>query len=181
MPLTKSIVLIGLASSGKTTVGRLVAKNVEAPFIDLDDRIEEVYESIHNERMSCRDIFREHGEASFRMLETRALESLVDSDPVVLATGGGTPLISYNQGHLKQLGTVVYLSVTAATALQRMTKPGSKGIPAWLESNPTVEGLDRILRIREAEYFATAAVVIETDNKSEEEVAVLVTAEASFE
>lgn len=104
----KSIVLCGFMGSGKTTVGRLLAKRMLARFIDLDEAIEQ------QQKMSIPNIFKEKGEDYFRALEHVTLQNAVENTlPVltVIAAGGGTLMDADNVATLKEAGaTVVYLS-----------------------------------------------------------------------
>lgn len=98
----KPVYLCGFMGSGKSTVGRLLAKKLGKEFIDLDDYIEE------QEGMSIPEIFEKKGEPYFRQKESDALADLPNSAGVV-ATGGGTLLKKENGDRAKSLGTVVYI------------------------------------------------------------------------
>ena len=99
----QNIVLIGMPSAGKTTVGRMLAERLNRPFTDLDDEIV---------KLSGRDIpaiFREEGEKAFRDIESEAVRIASQATGAVIATGGGAVLREENIKRLKQNGILVYL------------------------------------------------------------------------
>lgn len=83
LPGGRSLVLVGLMGSGKSTVGRRLATRLDMPFVDADDEIEKAA------GCSISDIFDSMGEAAFRDGERRVIARLLSAGPVVLATGGG--------------------------------------------------------------------------------------------
>ncbi len=100
----KNIVLVGLPGCGKTTLGKLLAKNLDFSFIDCDNIIEK------NENTTISKIFEQFGESGFRDIETRALKSLLTLQNAVIATGGGCVERQENFEILKELGTVVFVN-----------------------------------------------------------------------
>ena len=97
------LILIGLPASGKTTVGRQLARRLDMPFFDCDEAIEAAADC------SVSDIFARHGEAYFRELEHRTLETLCRKESCVIATGGGAVLREDNRLLLQRSGTVFWL------------------------------------------------------------------------
>src|SRR5256885_295459 len=93
------IVLIGMKGSGKTTVGKLLAKKLSFPFIELDSQIEKKHSTKKNELLSSREIYKQYGKEYFRLLEQNTLKDLYEnnSDNFVFSTGGGTPLDEQNR------------------------------------------------------------------------------------
>ncbi len=161
------ILLIGFMGAGKSTVGRLVAEQLGVPFVDVDTLIEE-----HDGR-AVSAIFAEDGEAAFREMETAAVASLEDRSPCVVACGGGVVLSDVNRAILKRLGIVVYLRVTAAETLARVsndtTRPLLSGAGGALAAG-------KLLEAREALYSAVADAVVDTVDRTPEEVALQVIA-----
>lgn len=97
------LILIGLPASGKTTVGRQLARRLDMPFFDCDEAIEAAA------GCSVSDIFACRGEAYFRELEHRTLETLCRKESCVIATGGGAVLREDNRLLLRCSGTVFWL------------------------------------------------------------------------
>ncbi|MBE6655942.1 MAG: shikimate dehydrogenase [Ruminococcaceae bacterium] len=99
----QNVVLIGMPSSGKSTIGRALAEQTERPFIDLDEEIV---------KMAGRDIptiFREEGEKGFRDIESEAVRIAAQKTGAVIATGGGAVLRGENVARLKQNGVLCLL------------------------------------------------------------------------
>jgi shikimate kinase len=99
----KRIVLIGYMGSGKTTVGRALAKEIGMPFYDLDWYIES------RMRKKISQIFAERGEEGFRKIECNMLHEVAEFEDVVISCGGGTPCFFDNIDYLNQQAQVVYL------------------------------------------------------------------------
>jgi len=114
------IVLTGFMGSGKTTVGRLLAEQLDWRFLDLDHEIE------RREGRSVPQIFAESGEQHFRRLETATLASLLGQRRVVIALGGGVPEELGNRLLLEQTPrtAVVYLAAEFETLIKRCRKQG---------------------------------------------------------
>lgn len=111
--MSPRVILIGAPGSGKTTVGRALARELGVDFIDTDAEIEK------HAGMSISDIFIERGEASFRDLETDALRTALDTTSGVLSLGGGVILRPENRALLAG-HPVVWLEVTLADAADRV-------------------------------------------------------------
>lgn len=157
-----NLVIIGFTSCGKSTIGRHLAKRLNKRFIDLDRRIEGLYADAHDGlRKRCRAIFQEDGPEAFRDWERRAIESVRDEANMILATGGGAPLREENRPLLKALGPVLYLKAFPPTLFGRMER---KGLPGYLASNPTVEGLAEVWEQRHPIYQSLADLSVETDS-----------------
>lgn len=99
----KRIVLIGYMGSGKTTVGKALAKEIGLPFYDLDWYIES------RMRKKVSQIFAERGEEGFRLIEHNMLHEVAEFEDVVISCGGGTPCFFDNMDYLNQQAQVVYL------------------------------------------------------------------------
>ncbi len=104
------VVLVGLMGSGKTTVGRRLAKLMHRPFVDADAALEEAA------GRTVAEIFAGDGEAAFRVLERDALARLLDhEEPTVVASGGGAVLLAENRRRLSADDvTVVWLDASPA-------------------------------------------------------------------
>ena len=112
----QKIILLGYMGCGKSTVGRLLAKQLLLPFIDLDDHLSRIH------GRSVQNLFLEHGEISFRKLEKTALDDLLASAQVsVLSLGGGTPCYADNmQSVIQSTPLTFYLSTSISTLCNRL-------------------------------------------------------------
>ena len=101
---SKNIVLVGPMGSGKTTVGRRLAHELNQDFFDTD------HEIIDKTGVTIDHIFDIEGEEGFRERESKILENLCQMSNIILATGGGIVILPKNRKILKNVGLVVYLS-----------------------------------------------------------------------
>ena len=102
----KRIILIGYMGSGKTTVGRALAKELGLPFYDLDWYIE------NRMRKKVSQIFAEQGEEGFRRIEHNMLHEVAEFENVVISCGGGTPCFFDNMEYMNQQADTVYLKAS---------------------------------------------------------------------
>jgi len=110
----KNIFLIGMPSSGKSTLGKRLARELHYHFIDTDRLI------IREEGRSVADIFAQEGEPYFREAEARVLRTIKPGGSLVVATGGGMPCFHENMAYIKTAGVSVFLDVPPHTLAQRM-------------------------------------------------------------
>jgi shikimate kinase len=157
--------LIGYRGSGKSSVGRLLAKRLGWQVVDMDETLE----ARHGQ--TVRQIFEREGEAGFRLREADLLEELTCCRQHVIATGGGIVIDPSNRRRLTQAGWVVWLQADPLTIWQRMQQDR-----ATAERRPrlTVGGraeVEQLLRLREPWYRECAALTVATDGRTPEEVA----------
>ena len=143
--IMRNLVLIGFMGSGKSTVGRLVANELEMHFVDVDQWIEK------RERMSIANIFSQQGEVAFRELETQAVRELAKQENLVIATGGGVVLRRVNVEVLGKTGILIYLSIDAKTALERTKKHSHRPL---LRERKSEEQMEALFRERQDLYQA---------------------------
>lgn len=108
------IYLIGFMGSGKTTLGRRLARKLGYDFMDLDLELE------NQSGMSIPDIFRTAGEAGFREMERVQLQATALRDNLVIATGGGTPCFFDNMEFIRNHGKAVYLRMSHLSLAHRL-------------------------------------------------------------
>ncbi|NCB08045.1 MAG: shikimate kinase [Bacteroidia bacterium] len=110
------IYLIGYMGSGKSTLGRRLAKHSGLQFVDMDHYIE---------KRNCKtipQIFEEEGETEFRLKERKALEELSEFTDIVIATGGGAPCFFDNIGLMNHTGKTVFLNIAPEILADRLLK-----------------------------------------------------------
>ena len=108
------IYLIGFSTSGKSTLGKIIADKLNYQFIDLDDAI------IQQQGKTINELFEEFGEDGFRKIEQQLLVTTLFLTETVIACGGGTPCYSDNLEFLLRNGKVIYLEVDETIILERM-------------------------------------------------------------
>jgi 3-dehydroquinate synthase len=148
-----NIFLVGLMGSGKTTVGRALAKRLNKRFFDSDHEIEA------RTGASIPLIFEIEGEASFRQREADMIRELTGCEGVVLATGGGSILNPQSRDYLKSRGLVIYLRAGVSSILQRTGH--DKNRPLLQTADPRGR-LEELSAQREPYYQEVADIVIET-------------------
>ncbi len=148
----RHVFLVGFMGAGKSTVGRMLADLLKRPFVDLDARVEE------QTGRSVAEVFVEAGEEAFRAIESETLALLRGAEPSVVACGGGIVLLPENRHVLRELGTVVYLKVTAGEALARIGDV--EGRPLLATGDPSAA--TTLLTAREGLYRAVADLAFDT-------------------
>ena len=138
------LILIGLPASGKTTVGRQLARRLDMPFFDCDEAIEAAA------GCSVSDIFARYGESYFRQLEHRTLETLCRKESCVIATGGGAVLREDNRLLLQRSGTVFWLDRPLVDIMSTDFQTGRPLLTAGRKA------LERLAAERRALYAACA-------------------------
>lgn len=157
-----SIFLIGPMGSGKTAVGRQLARMLDLEFIDSDVEIEA------RTGVDIPLIFEKEGESGFREREQEAIQALTARDGIVLATGGGAVLREANRENLSQRGCVVYLQTSVDQQLER-TRHGRQR-PLLYTSDPKSK-LRELLAERLPLYEGTADLIVSTDGRRVQAVA----------
>jgi shikimate kinase len=153
-----SISLVGMPGSGKSTVGRHVAKHLGLPFIDTDHLIEQ--------RIGCsiRDYFETQGEAAFRDVEQAVVDEVTLFSGHVIATGGGAVLREASRQALCSRTTVVYLRSTPEDLGRRLRHDSHR--PLLQGPVDPVRRLRALFQDRDPLYRSTAHFVIETGRPS---------------
>ena len=154
-------ILCGLPMCGKTTIGRLLAKQLKLSFIDTDDLIEEAYRAKVGEKYACPQIFSVEGEVSFRALERLQIVSLKPVFPCIIAIGGGTLNDPINTKYLKEIGRFIYLKARTDILWERMLV---HGIPKYLEIKNPQKAFEEVAEKRKIAYELAADITIDTQN-----------------
>lgn len=160
---TTSVFLIGPMGSGKTAVGRLVARQLHYGFVDTDAEIES------RTGVDIPFIFEKEGEAGFRLREREIVEELTRWPRMVVATGGGAILLPENRAHLAGRGLVVYLLASIDQQVER-TRHG-RHRPLLANAEDPRRRLAELMEFREPLYREIAKVVVPTDGRRVQSVA----------
>ncbi len=148
------IVVIGFMGSGKTRVGKQLAKDLQLNFLDVDKKIAK------DMKMTISDIMNKFGEPFYRALETKTIKDMLEvQEKTVLSVGSGLPMQEQNHKYLKQLGTIVYLKASVATLKERLS--GDNTRPALKGSNLT-DKITRMLATRTPVYESLADITVVT-------------------
>ena len=157
-----NIFIVGPMGSGKSTVGKIISDELFLNFFDTDDEIES------RTGASIDWIFDLEGEEGFRKRESSILEEMVKQNSIVLSTGGGIIISDSNREMLSSRGTVFYLSTPISVQLERTSKDKDRPL---LKNGDPEEILTRLQKERKVLYESVSDHVIETENKSSQEVA----------
>ena len=159
--MSRSLVLVGLMGAGKTSIGRRLAKALDAAFTDADEEI------VAAAGMSIPDIFAAYGEPRFRELERRVVARLLEQPAMVLALGGGAFIDPQTRAKVKASAVSVWLRADLDTLLTRtMRKKGTR--PLLAQGDPR-ETLARLMAERYPIY-AEADHTVDTTNEPHEAV-----------
>jgi len=159
---SKNIVLVGLMGSGKTTVGRRLAHELNQDFFDTD------HEIINKTGVTIDHIFDIEGEKGFRERESKILENLCQMSNIILSTGGGIVILPKNREILKNAGLVVYLFSSVVQIFRRTSKSNTR--PLLENSNDRKKTITELLEARDVYYRDVASFVVNTTGKKLQEV-----------
>ena len=158
----QNIFLIGPMGSGKTAVGRYLARLMKYAFYDSDVDVEK------HTGVDIPYIFEKEGEAGFRLRESESIDRLTRMTSIVLATGGGAIISAQNRRWLAERGTVVYLSTSIAQQLAR-TRHG-RHRPLLNDTDPEAR-LRQLMDQRAALYEEIADMTVSTNERKAQLVA----------
>ncbi|EJW20696.1 hypothetical protein IMCC14465_15830 [alpha proteobacterium IMCC14465] len=153
--LEKSVILIGMMGAGKSSIGKMLGAHIGARFIDSDTEIEKAA------KMTIPEIFKLHGEASFRDGEKRVFKRLLDGPPAIIAAGGGAFANAATREIILQSGFSIWLKVNRETLIRRVSKRPEKR-PLLAQGN--IE--ETITRLMDERYpvYAEADIVVECED-----------------
>jgi len=156
-----NIYFIGLMGAGKTTIGRLIAKQLSMAFYDSDHEIE------RKTGVKIPLIFELEGVDGFRKRETAALEDLCQLENIVMATGGGAVLLPENRELLKGNGKIVYLRASVHDLWVRTRNDKSRPL---LQGGNIKQKLEQLYIERDPIYSALADCIVDTGAQSANEI-----------
>ena len=151
------IAFIGLPGSGKSTVGRQIAKRLNRPFHDTDQVIEQ--------KLGCpiREYFERNGEPAFRIIEQEVIDDLTQRSDGVISTGGGAVLRQNNRDYLKIRCKTIYLHCSPEEIFRRLRHDQNR--PLLQVTNP-LQKLQELYAERDPLYRETAHFVIQSGKPS---------------
>ncbi|MEC9483094.1 MAG: shikimate kinase AroK [Halomonas sp.] len=152
-----NLFLVGPMGAGKSTIGRLLAAELQRDFVDSD----------HEIQARCGAdipwIFDVEGEVGFREREVQMIDELTRRTEIVLATGGGAVMNEINRRALRERGTVIYLYTTVEQQLRRTAKDRNRPLLRSKDPEAVLRGL---FELRDPLYRATSDLVVRTDRRS---------------
>lgn len=158
-----NVVLIGFRATGKTTIGKELAKRLKKKFINTDALVEKIA------GMSIKKFVKLHGWERFRELEKRTVKNVSKMDNCIIDTGGGIVIDKENVNELKKNGIFILLETDKSKIIGRLEKKGSKKRPS-LTGKAIVEEVEELLKQRNKKYKKAADFTINTskiENKKE--------------
>ena len=164
-PGRRNIVLVGFMASGKTSVGRALAKRTRRTFVDTDD-------VVLRDGTSIEELFDAEGEAGFRAREKRAVVEAASMHGAVIATGGGAVLDPDNVDELKRSGVVVYLRTSTDEIVRRIAEDARERPLVRAASNGELRTrVDELLTQRTPIYESVADHVVPSDERTPDQIA----------
>jgi shikimate kinase len=152
-----NLILVGMMGSGKTTMGRFLAKHLGKTFVDSDEEI------IKRTGVTIPHIFDVEGEAGFRQREATALRELLRRDNMVLATGGGAVLDEQNRAMLQQSGIVIYLKASVHDLWQRTRHDRNRPL---LQTDDPHAKLTELFQSRDPLYRQVSDIVVQSGKQN---------------
>lgn len=156
----KTIVLIGMMGSGKTTIGKLLGEKLTLRSIDIDVIIEQ------NEKKTVSEIFQNEGEKYFRNIERETIKKIFTNKDLIISLGGGAFEDQLTRKLLLKNSTVIYLKTSPNVILERIKNNTNRPL---LKNQMTVEKIQSIILQRQKNY-ELANITILTDNKNTDKI-----------
>ena len=157
----KNIFIVGSMGSGKTSIGKMLAKNNNLSFLDTD------HEIIRSCGYSIPDIFEKFGEEHFRGLETEQLRKINAIENHVISTGGGIILRDDNKKLMQNLGIIIFLDININSQLDRVKNRKNRPL---LNNKDLKENLLSLKKIRDPIYKKISNYIIDVSGKERDQV-----------
>jgi shikimate kinase len=156
----KRIFLLGFMASGKTTLGKALAREIGFTFIDMDQEI------AMEQQKSIADIFSQNGEDYFRELESRFLNRIINQEDIVVATGGGTPCFNNNIDIINNAGVSIYLKQPVTVLSYRLkTEKEKRPLVSDLNKSSLAGFVTNMLKDRKP-FYEQARIIIKPNFSS---------------
>ena len=157
----KNIFIVGSMGSGKTSIGKMLAKNNNLSFLDTD------HEIIRDYGYSIPDIFKEFGEEHFRDLETEQLRKMNAIENHIISTGGGIILRDDNERLMKDLGIIIFLDININSQIDRVKNRKNRPL---LNNKSLKDNLLSLKKIRDPIYKKISNYIIDVSGKERDQV-----------
>ena len=157
----KNIFIVGSMGSGKTSIGKILAKNNHLSFLDTD------HEIIRRCGYSIPDIFEKFGEEYFRELETEQLKEMCGMKDHVVSTGGGIILQKQNIELIKDLGIVIFLDISINSQINRVKNRKNRPL---INDNNLKDNLLSLKKIRDPIYKKISNYIIDVSEKERSQI-----------
>ena len=157
----KNIFIVGSMGSGKTSIGKMLAKNNNLSFLDTD------HEIIRSCGYSIPDIFEKFGEEHFRGLETEQLRKMNVIENHVISTGGGIILRDDNKKLMKDLGIIIFLDININSQIDRVKNRKNRPL---LNNKSLKDNLLSLKKIRDPIYKKISNYIIDVSGKERDQV-----------
>lgn len=152
-----NLILIGFMGTGKSAVSLQLSHMLSLPCFEMDQLI------VENEKKEISEIFKENGESYFRDLETALLKKILQKNGIIISCGGGIVLRKENIDLMKNHGTVILLTATPETILERVKQSQSRPI---LDGKKNIHDISKLIEERQDKYIQASHIIISTDSKS---------------
>lgn len=153
-----------MMGSGKTTVGKLVAKKLKWKFYDSDRAIEQ------KTKMSIPQIFKKKGEKWFRKKEKEVIKILTQNDEMVIATGGGVPCFKENWNAFRKNSLVIWLNAKPKLLFQRIVQQKQNVRPLLQEQKSMLRKIEELLSERKI-FYKKAHKTVQTNSLTTQQAA----------
>jgi shikimate kinase len=157
----KNIFIVGSMGSGKTSIGKILAKKNHLSFLDTD------HEIIRSSGYSIPDIFEKFGEEYFRELETKQLKKMYGMKNHVISTGGGIILQKQNIELIKDLGIVIFLDISINSQINRVKNRKNRPL---INDNNLKDNLLSLKKIRDPIYKKISNYIIDVSEKERNQI-----------
>ena len=163
-----NIVLFGIKSSGKTTIGKKLGAKLTKAFIDTDHLIEKTYALYRDQRLTTYQIYQQVDPVTFRTLEYKMIQSLQNVQNSIIAVGGGAMLFEENIEALKKKGQLVYLFCEKEPLKKRILH--NKPLPPFLDPNNPDTSFEAMYEQRNRHYRKIEALQINVTKMKDKEI-----------
>ena len=157
----KNIFIIGSMGSGKTSIGKMLAKNNNLSFLDTD------HEIIRSCGYSIPDIFEKFGEEYFRNLETEQLRKMNTIENHVISTGGGIILKNDNKNLMQDLGIIIFLDINISCQIDRVKNRKNRPL---LDNKNLEDNLLSLKKTRDPIYKKISNYIIDVSGKDKVQI-----------